>query len=297
MSTYRRDKKWLLDTAKVVASMLKERRAGTAMTIRQPSAAVETTTGGWGVVIGNLGKNQPKIEIWLDKFAGYPDRKLYACLRSEDQKALTKIVGNVSRHLWPVRVITLKDTDIENYLVLKKPLGRAEFNAPILEKYTPDNAFFGVYDLTRESTDRINLHFCERAAAFFEDVARSLPSAREENERHDVYPRHENRQQVVSHLQRERSRLLATERKILDDYKCQVCGLKFEKMYGKELGAGFAEAHHLVPLSQLKGVVKTSLDDLRTVCANCHRMLHRMEGKRDDITKLRAIVKRNRGAK
>jgi predicted HNH restriction endonuclease len=69
--------------------------------------------------------------------------------------------------------------------------------------------------------------------------------------------------------------------------------MRFEKVYGKELGRDFAEAHHLVPLHKLKGVVKTSLDDLRTVCANCHRMLHRMDGKREDITKLRAIVKRN----
>jgi predicted HNH restriction endonuclease len=98
---------------------------------------------------------------------------------------------------------------------------------------------------------------------------------------------------VVSHLQRERSRLLATERKILDNYECQVCGLRFEELYGK-LGADFAEAHHRVPLHKLGANVRTTLDDLITVCANCHRMLHRMEGNYDDVAELRAIVHKNK---
>jgi predicted HNH restriction endonuclease len=64
-------------------------------------------------------------------------------------------------------------------------------------------------------------------------------------------------------------------------------------MYGK-LGRTFAEAHHRVPLSQLKGKVLTELKDLVTVCSNCHRMLHRMDGKTNDLKKLRAIVSEHR---
>ena len=123
-----------------------------------------------------------------------------------------------------------------------------------------------------------------------------MPSASLDTDGHIVYPQAENRKQVTSHLQRERSRLLATERKIRDKYTCQVCGIRFEDIYGKELGAGYAEAHHLVPLGYLKGDITTNIEDLRTVCANCHRMLHRMSGKRKDIEKLRAIVKRHRSS-
>jgi HNH endonuclease len=36
--------------------------------------------------------------------------------------------------------------------------------------------------------------------------------------------------------------------------------------------AAVAEAHHIVPLSQLRESVKTRLEDLATVCANCHRL-------------------------
>jgi predicted HNH restriction endonuclease len=141
----------------------------------------------------------------------------------------------------------------------------------------------------------VNVHFCSRAVAFFLDVVEAVPPTTDEEGRRDVYPQYENRTRVALHLRRERSHLLATECKIRDNYECKVCGLTFAHVYGK-LGVGFAEAHHRVPLSQLKEHVKMRLRDLATVCANCHRMLHRMEGKRDDITKLRDVVRRHRAA-
>ncbi len=55
---------------------------------------------------------------------------------------------------------------------------------------------------------------------------------------------------------------------------CEVCGFDFLEFYG-ELGRGFAECHHLVPLAEVAFHRNTRLDDLAIVCANCHRMLHR----------------------
>ena len=46
------------------------------------------------------------------------------------------------------------------------------------------------------------------------------------------------------------------------------------KTYG-DLGEGFIECHHKVPVSELKPGAKTKLSDLAVLCANCHRMLHR----------------------
>lgn len=207
---------------------------------------------------------------------------------------MVAITNRVSERLWPARVVTPKDTDEEKYLVLTERLGRSEFNTPILEKYGEGRTFFGIYDQARDTADRINQNFVDRAAAFFEDVVRALPLATVQDEQREVYPQCENRKRVVSHILRERSHLLATERKILDNYECQVCGISFEDVYGKKLGHAFAEAHHIVPLSQLRGNVRTRIEDLRTVCANCHRMLHRMDGKSGDVVKLRTIVRKNR---
>jgi predicted HNH restriction endonuclease len=138
-----------------------------------------------------------------------------------------------------------------------------------------------------------NHQVCLRAADFFDSVARAMPHTKPEAEDREVYPQCEDRKLVAAHLQRERSRLLSRACKERDDYQCQVCGFRFVEFYGK-WGEGFAEAHHLVPLRQLKGKVKTRIEDLATVCANCHRMLHRMAGKRGDVAKLKHIVRQRK---
>jgi predicted HNH restriction endonuclease len=58
--------------------------------------------------------------------------------------------------------------------------------------------------------------------------------------------------------------------------RCEVPGCQFDFVhrYG-ELGEGFAEVHHLRPLSEMQAPETVTLDDLAVLCANCHRMIHR----------------------
>lgn len=53
---------------------------------------------------------------------------------------------------------------------------------------------------------------------------------------------------------------------------CIVCDFDFGKIFGTH-GLGFIEMHHLNPIKN--GQRKTTVDDLRPVCPNCHRMLHK----------------------
>lgn len=55
---------------------------------------------------------------------------------------------------------------------------------------------------------------------------------------------------------------------------CDVCDLDFAAAYG-DVGIGFIEAHHTIPVAMLQGKEKTKISDLALVCSNCHRMLHR----------------------
>lgn len=289
----RQDRALLVEKATAVAARLKANKQGTCVRVRV-RRATKTDTDGWRVIIGDLGKKQPRLEVWYDRFSGYPERKLCACFESDERGSMTAITKRVTRKLFPVRIVKVKDIKLDTHFELTDRLAPSEFNVPIREEYDDGQTFFSIYDPTRESAKNVSSQFCNRAAAFFEDVARSLPLAKGADEHRDVYPQYENRKKVVSHLQRERSRLLATERKIQDNYVCQVCDMSFKDVYGKILGQDFAEAHHLVSLSQLRQNVKTSLNDLRTVCSNCHRMLHRMDGKPKDIVKLRAIIRKHR---
>lgn len=54
---------------------------------------------------------------------------------------------------------------------------------------------------------------------------------------------------------------------------CEACDLDFAERYG-ELGEGYIECHHTVPLGQGAERV-TSLSELALLCPNCHRMVHR----------------------
>jgi len=75
----------------------------------------------------------------------------------------------------------------------------------------------------------------------------------------------------------QRNPKLANDAKAKYGYKCTVCEFNFEEKYG-EVGANYIECHHLNPLSErdeLEISSKTTLDDVRVVCSNCHRMIHR----------------------
>jgi 5-methylcytosine-specific restriction enzyme A len=80
------------------------------------------------------------------------------------------------------------------------------------------------------------------------------------------------------HKRIERNQKLAKKAKELQGYTCKSCGFDFERKYGP-LGKGFIEAHHLTPVSTLKGK-KIGLDpkkDFTVLCSNCHRMIHKTE--------------------
>lgn len=263
------------------------------MRIRLPGIASKPQTDGWRTVIGDLGKNQPRLELWLDRFTGYKQPKFWACFYAEASKKLTRITQRASRRLWPVRTITLKDTSDEKFFALAKRLDRSVLARPILEKYT-DEHFFGIYDPAPRASFVATRRFCDRAAAFFIEVAESLPQAKGRTIERRDFPRCEERKLVAAHLRRERSGYLALQCKERDGFRCRVCKRTCGRLYGEELGEACVEAHHLKPLGQQGNKVHTELKDLITVCANCHRALHRMDGEPVDVMKLRAIVRKHR---
>lgn len=284
----------LLATAHAITAELKPECDGSSVRIRVPRQATASETNGWRASIGSLSNGAIKLEIWLDRFSGHPERKFYAGFGSTENRRIRQLVKR-AKHLMPVRTVTSDDTLDGRYVSLANPLRRAEFNEPILEQHDYWS-YFGVYDPTRGEFDRVHQRFVARAAAFFVDVVRTLPDFVAGGEETTIYQAVENRMTVASHLRRERNRYLAEDCKDRDAYICKVCGFDFEDFYGP-IGRCFAEAHHCVPLSQLSGSVRTSVDDLITVCANCHRMLHRMTGEAEDLQKLKKAIKSQRLAR
>ena len=115
-----------------------------------------------------------------------------------------------------------------------------------------------------------------------EDALASLPTKKYE----------EARRRLVLHKRIEtvRNRKLVQEAKEYFRSKhkklsCEGCGFDFQFVYG-ERGRDFIEAHHSIPIAQIKGGTKLRVTDLKMVCANCHRMLHR---RRDDWITLKEL--------
>ena len=98
-----------------------------------------------------------------------------------------------------------------------------------------------------------------------------------------------------THLVRERNRPLVEMAKARFNTRhgrlyCEACGFDFLSTYG-ELGDNFIEAHHEDPLSERTATSPTAIEDLRMLCANCHRMLHRdTENGIKSVDELRLIL-------
>lgn len=99
------------------------------------------------------------------------------------------------------------------------------------------------------------------------------------------------KRQYRMHRRIERNPVAAAKAKKHHGAHCQACRISFGEVYGS-LGNGYIEAHHLRPLSALKEGEVTTYDvatDFAVLCANCHRMIHRLEDV-SDVAKLKALL-------
>ena len=72
------------------------------------------------------------------------------------------------------------------------------------------------------------------------------------------------------------------------ELRCDVCKFSFSDIYGEQ-GAGFIEAHHTIPISEIGGKRKTKIEEIALVCSNCHKMLH-IGGRVLSVMELRNII-------
>lgn len=57
-------------------------------------------------------------------------------------------------------------------------------------------------------------------------------------------------------------------------YRCVVCGLSLQELYG-EVAKDIIHVHHLKPISEMETQYQVNpIEDLRPVCPNCHAVIH-----------------------
>jgi hypothetical protein len=275
------DKRLLEEVGKAVLSALSPRKAELGIQVRERAwrKPVKTHTGGWRVRLARFRNQNVHLEIWFDQFAGYDKRKCWFGSYSTNARKVKRISERWVKSPKPVNVSL--DEVWRNVgsgvWQLRRRLTRVDFRRPSLENYDGRDSYFGFHLLLTGRPKTKPFHeVVERMIDFFQRMAGVMKRGRKPTP--DVYSAYENRRVVRTHLARERDPELARRTKEKDGWRCQVCGMTFLEFYG-EIGRDFAEAHHTVPLSKLRNRRQSTIDDLTTVCANCHRMLHKMDGK------------------
>ncbi|HJH30065.1 MAG TPA: hypothetical protein C5S51_10330 [Methanosarcinaceae archaeon] len=99
----------------------------------------------------------------------------------------------------------------------------------------------------------------------------------EEDEQYISDESFEERKTLRYHKHVERNLKISKRTKEIHGYTCTACGFNFVKKYG-EIGTNYIEAHHLTPFADLNENSKVSpKNDMTVLCANCHRMIHRLQ--------------------
>jgi 5-methylcytosine-specific restriction enzyme A len=98
-----------------------------------------------------------------------------------------------------------------------------------------------------------------------------------------LYRRHRTFERDRRLVERKKAAALAAHGRLA----CEVCGFDFEAAYGSA-GSGYIECHHLLPLHEA-GRRRNRLSDLALLCANCHRVAHRVRPW-PSIAELRAVL-------
>lgn len=250
--------------------------------------AISSQTGGWQIEVGTFKGYKLSAEIWLDEFTQRLSRKVYYGLRGSSN-AINMVADLSKPHIGEPISHSLKDiVYIGADIRLKNKLSDEYFDRPIIEHYK--DHFYGFYEAKSINTKNIS-GLTNSIVGFFVSIDGILFT--EKMKRAQGFNALENLSSLKQYLYRKRDRFIANHRKQTDNYICQICCFDFVKAYG-ELGRNYAEAHHIVPLGKGNKPRNTTIDDLITVCSNCHSMLDKMKGTVADIETLKKIVRKRK---
>jgi hypothetical protein len=273
---------WLLDFARDVRSRLEQ--SNDPLLDLAPRGGIKewvSDSDGWCAPIGWVKSFPGELQVWLDDFARAGSRRVSVAFKSTDRNVIEELVAAGAGK--PSARFDNQDWSRQDGIGrMNKPLPAAKYGHPVAEFYGRWN-FYSMYFARSIEPQLVSQPKLVTAATDF--LQRVVDSATEIVANAD-YPAVKNRATVRTHLHHERNRAMALQAKRRDKFLCHICRVSFRTLYGK-IGTDFAEVHHIFPLGSAQAKTKTTLSQLVTVCANCHRMLHKLKGRRSDLKVLK----------
>lgn len=261
--------------------------------IKQHIDIGKTDTHGWCASLLYWPERKLRLEAWYDHFITKSQRSLWVGLRAHRNP----MAAYFTRLSLDIRAEKLIDNDTVEH----DAAGQAHYSGKVNQK-----RFEKLYSEEYGNTEMFAGRYFFGVAGFRSlrtlagEVVGFLPvllaGLRDADDDATTYRRvrtREGRRRVVKHMRQERDGAAPREAKKRDGYRCRVCDMRFADLYG-HYGKRFAEAHHVVPLATRRGEYDLAVKDFISVCSNCHRMLHRMDGRRADWRDLRQVVQRHR---
>jgi hypothetical protein len=234
------EKRLAVETARELSRALRPHIRG-PIDFRTRIVARDEETEGWAITVANISNPRLTLELWFDTWPGYRSRCFWYGVSS----------GGKLRIPCLPRKPHLDDADLQKNR-LRVPIHQKILEQPLWEQYvkTSGYSFYGFYDRGQAAKDGLASLDRARAVNRIETILCSIPGFQIDRTNQD-YESLENRQLVVSHVQRERDARLAKECKERDRYICQICGFDFEQHYGL-IGREFAEASSQNPIEETR---------------------------------------------
>lgn len=171
-------------------------------------------------------------------------------------------------------------------------------------RYTLTTAGSEYVEANRETVNYLfsGVFSCEEQLS----VSGELEKAKQNGKKLLIYPEDERIREgeLIQKNSTARKRSAKLRKAAIDYYKakdgelrCAVCGFSFQDTYG-ELGEDFIEMHHEKPLYQyeeeeLESYFPRAVQNMKPLCANCHRMIHRNRNQVLTVAQLKEIIKKH----
>lgn len=227
------------------------------------------------------------ILIWLDNYANHERPRISISYENKDLKSLIAIAKRLQNF---DKILTLDETKIKpskkGDWILQKPLANKHMDKFLIESYGTENYLTAILSdrLTKTISSKELISNITEYISLITRLIISIDLKKTANTKVS-----ENNKKLSIHIKRERKMKFKDDAKFRDNYTCKICDFNVDRKYGKTAFAAL-EVHHIRPLSHATDVVETKLKDLITLCSNCHSMLHKLGGSKQQIARLKKIM-------